>query len=110
MRFFLVFLPFLLFSLNLSEILTHPKSYVRDFYLTEFMRETNSTILAYKAYNSMYKQKPFKHLRLLAKKDKFFEDIYKCINVKKEYFKTLKLVSESTNIDNRWKQLIVENI
>jgi len=30
--------------------------------------------------------------------------------IKKEYFKTLKLVSESTNIDNRWKQLIVENI
>ena len=30
--------------------------------------------------------------------------------IKKEYFKTLKLVSQSTNIDKRWKQLIVENI
>jgi len=28
--------------------------------------------------------------------------------IKREYFKTLKLVSESTNIDNWWKQLIVE--
>jgi soluble lytic murein transglycosylase len=91
MRFFLVFLPFLLFSLNLSEILTHPKSYVRDFYLTEFMRETNSTVLAYKAYNSLYVKRPFKHLRLLAKKNKIFEKIYKCINVKKEYFKDVDI-------------------
>jgi len=87
MRLFLIFFPFFLFSLNLSEILTHPKSYVRDFYLTEFMRETNSTVLAYKAYNAMYKQKPFKHLRILAKKDKVFEKIYKCVNVKPEYLK-----------------------
>jgi soluble lytic murein transglycosylase len=83
--FFLFFIPVFLFSLNLSNILTHPKSYVRDFYLTEFMKETNSTILAYKAYNSLYKQRPFLHLRILAKKSKLFENIYKCINVKKEY-------------------------
>jgi soluble lytic murein transglycosylase len=82
---FLLFLPIFLFSLNLSDILAHPKSYVRDFYLTEFMKETNSTVLAYKAYNSLYKQKPFLHLRILAKKDKLFSNIYKCINVKKEY-------------------------
>jgi soluble lytic murein transglycosylase len=80
-----LFIPFFLFALNLSEILTHPKSYVRDFYLTEFMKETNSTILAYKAYNSLYKKRPFFHLRILAKKNKLFSDIYKCINVKKEY-------------------------
>jgi hypothetical protein len=80
-----LFIPLFLFSLNLSDILTHPKSYVRDFYLTEFMKETNSTILAYKAYNSLYKKRPFFHLKILAKKDNLFNDIYKCINVKKEY-------------------------
>jgi len=81
----LIFFPVFLYSLNLSEILTHPKSYVRDFYLTEFMKETNSTILAYKAYNALYKKRPFFHLRILAKKNKLFNEIYKCINVKKEY-------------------------
>jgi soluble lytic murein transglycosylase len=81
----ILFIPLFLFSLNLSNILTHPKSYVRDFYLTEFMKETNSTVLAYKAYNSLYKKRPFMHLRILAQKDKLFENIYKCINVKKEY-------------------------
>jgi hypothetical protein len=30
-----LFIPLFLFSLNLSDILTHPKSYVRDFYLTD---------------------------------------------------------------------------
>ena len=87
----LIFFPILLFSLNLAEILTHPKSYVRDFYLTEFIKETNSTVLAYKAYNSMYKKKPFKHLRLLAKKNKMFEKIYKCVNVKKEYLRDVDI-------------------
>jgi len=85
MKKLLIFLPFFLFGLNLSEILTHPKSYVRDFYLTQFMKETNSTVLAYKAYNAIYQKRSFFHLRILAKKDKLFENIYKCINVKKEY-------------------------
>jgi len=85
MRFFFLLLPLFLFSLNLSEILTHPKSYVRDFYLTEFMKETNSTALAFKAYNSLYRVKRFKHLRILAKKSKEFAEIYKCINVKPSY-------------------------
>ena len=80
-----LFIPFFLFALNLSEILLKPKSYVRDFYLTELMRETNSTVLAYKAYSSLYKKKPFKHLKLLAKKDKVFENIYKCVNVMPNY-------------------------
>jgi len=91
MRFVLVIFPLFLFSLNLSEILTHPKSYVRDFYLTEFMKETNSTALAYKAYNAMYKQKPFKHLRILSKKNPLFEDIYRCVNVKPSYLKEVDI-------------------
>ena len=88
---FILFIPLFLFSLNLSEILVHPKSYVRDFYLTEFMKETNSTTLAYKAYNSLYRPKPFKHLRILAKKDKKFAEIYRCVNVKKSYFRDVNI-------------------
>jgi soluble lytic murein transglycosylase len=90
-------IPIFLFSLNLSEILTHPKSYVRDFYLTEFMRETNSTVLAYKAYNSLYKKRPFFHLRFLAKKDEFFNEIYKCINVKKDYLRDVDIACIQEN-------------
>ena len=97
MKKFLIFLPFFLFGLNLSEILTHPKSYVRDFYLTQFMKETNSTILAYKAYNAIYKKRSFFHLRILAKKDKLFEDIYKCINVKKEYLDDVDIACIQNN-------------
>ena len=86
----LLLIPIFLFSLNLSEILTHPKSYVRDFYLTEFMRETNNSTLAFKAYTSLYKVKLFKHTRLLAKFPKF-KDIYKCVNVKKEYLRDVDI-------------------
>ena len=91
MRIIFLFFPVFLFSLNLSEILTHPKSYVRDFYLTEFMRESNSTILAYKAYNSIYEQKPFKHLRILSQKNKLFQNIYQCVNVKPEYLRDVDI-------------------
>ena len=91
MRIIFLFFPVFLFSLNLSEILTHPKSYVRDFYLTEFMRESNSTILAYKAYNSIYEQKPFKHLRILSQKNKLFQNIYRCVNVKPEYLRDVDI-------------------
>ncbi len=75
---FLIFFPVFLFSLELAPLLTKPKSYVRDFYLTEFIRETNSSVLAYKAYSAMYKQK-LKHLKLLSKFNEF-KNIYKCVN------------------------------
>ena len=76
---FLFFLPFFLWAeVNLSVILTKPKSYVRDFYLTEFMRETNDSVLAYKAYYALYKKK-MTHLKILSKFD-FFKPIYKCVN------------------------------
>ena len=87
---FFIFLPIFLFSLNLSEILTHPKSYVRDFYLTEFMRETNNSTLAFKAYTSLYKIKLFKHTRLLAKFPQF-KKLYKCVNVKKKYLRDVDI-------------------
>ena len=88
----LFFLPLFLFSynLNLAELLTKPKSYVRDFYLTEFMKETNSSILAFKAYTSLYKVKLFKHLKILAKFPEF-RDTYRCVNVKKEYLREVDI-------------------
>ena len=85
-----LFIPIFIFALNLSEILSHPKSYVRDFYLTEFMRETNNSILAFKAYTSLYKVKLFKHTRLLAKFPQF-KDMYRCVNVKKEYLRKVDI-------------------
>jgi len=90
LRLIIFFVPFFLFGLNLSKILTHPKSYVRDFYLTEFMRETNNSTLAFKAYSALYKVKLFKHTRLLAKFPEF-KQIYRCINVKKEYLKEVDI-------------------
>ena len=85
-----LFIPLFLFALNLSTILSHPKSYVRDFYLTEFMRETNNSTLAFKAYTALFKVKLFKHTRLLAK-FKEFKDIYRCVNVKKEYLRDVDI-------------------
>jgi len=81
MKRLLLFIPLFLFSyqVNLAEMLTKPKSYVRDFYLTEFMRETNQSDLAYKAYYSLYKPK-MKHLKILSKKFDFFKPIYRCVN------------------------------
>jgi len=87
---FLLFIPFFLFALNLADILSKEKSYVRDFYLTEFMRETNNSVLAFKAYTSLYKPKLFKHIRLLAK-FKEFKDLYRCVNVKKEYLREVDI-------------------
>jgi len=91
MKLVLLFLPFLLFALDLSEILTHPKSYVRDFYLTEFMRETNSSTLAYKAYSALYRPKMYKHMRLLSQKSDEFKKVYRCINVKPSYLRDVDI-------------------
>jgi len=74
---FLLF-PFLVFAIELKELLVKPKSYVRDFYLTEFMRDTNNLSLAYKAYNALYKKKML-HLKILSKFNEF-KYIYKCID------------------------------
>ncbi len=80
MKKFILFFPFLLFAydLNLSVLLTKPKSYVRDFYLTQYMKETNNSTLAFKAYYSLYKQR-LKHLKILSKFP-FFKKIYQCVN------------------------------
>jgi len=88
----LILIPLFLFSneLNLSFLLTKPKSYVRDFYLTQFMKETNNSILAFKAYTALFKVKLFKHTRLLAKFPQF-KKIYECVNVKKEYLRDVDI-------------------
>ncbi len=96
MKKLLLFLPLLLFAeLNLSSLLVKPKSYVRDFYLTEFMRETNSSSLAFKAYNALYKKK-MKHLKILSKFD-FFKDAYVCINPS---IKDIRKIDISCVLDN----------
>ena len=89
MRFLLIFFPLLLFSLSLQEILTHPKSYVRDFYLTQFMKETKSPVLAFKAYNSLYKKRMI-HLKILSK-FKMFKSMYRCVNVYPKYLKDVDI-------------------
>jgi len=88
----ILFLPIFIFAynLNLATLLTKPKSYVRDFYLTQFMKETNSSTLAFKAYTSLYRVRVFKHLRILSR-FKEFKDIYRCVNVKKEYLREVDI-------------------
>jgi len=88
--FFLIPIFLLAEDLNLSVLLTKPKSYVRDFYLTQFMKETNSSILAFKAYTALYKVKLFKDTKILAKFPQF-KQIYRCVNVEKKYFKNVDI-------------------
>ncbi|NPA87995.1 MAG: lytic transglycosylase domain-containing protein, partial [Epsilonproteobacteria bacterium] len=75
---FLIPLFLLAYDVNLTNLLVKPKSYVRDFYLTEFMKETNSSSLAFKAYHALYKKR-MKHLKILSKFD-FFKPMYQCVN------------------------------
>ena len=78
MKVVLLLFPFFLYALELAPLLTKPKSYVRDFYLTEFMRESNDSVLSFKAYTAMYKQK-MKHLKILSKFPEF-KPLYQCVN------------------------------
>jgi soluble lytic murein transglycosylase len=86
MRLLLLFFPIYLFAFGLNEILSHPKSHIRDFYLTNFLKDTNSPILAYKAYQNLNKPKSY-HLKLLAKKNPSFQDVYNCSNLNESNFK-----------------------
>ena len=87
MRFLLLFLlPLYLFSLGLNEILSHPKSHIRDFYLTNFLKQTNSPALAYKAYKNLAKPKSYQ-LKLLAQKNPSFRETYNCSHLNKNDFK-----------------------
>ena len=76
--FFLIPLFLFAYDVNLTKMLVKPKSYVRDFYLTEFMKETNNSSLAFKAYHALYKKR-MKHLKILSKFD-FFKPMYQCVN------------------------------
>ncbi|NPA12272.1 MAG: lytic transglycosylase domain-containing protein [Epsilonproteobacteria bacterium] len=83
----LLFFPFFLFALNLSDILVKPKSYVKDFYLTEYMKETNNSTLAFKAYKALYKKR-MHHLKILSKFPEF-KDKYICVNPTKDYIRKI---------------------
>lgn len=80
MRFFILFFPLFLIAkdLDLSFLLTKPKSYVRDFYLTEYMKRTKNPALVFKAYRGLYKKRLL-HQKILSKFD-FYKEIYRCIN------------------------------
>jgi len=78
MKFLILFLPFLLFAIPpLKEVLSYPNSYFRDFYLIQYLKETNSTKQADKLYNEITYKKPF-ILGLLAKKFKKYAKISDC--------------------------------
>lgn len=100
MPYLLLFLPILLFSFSLDDILKQRKSHVRDFYLTEFMRDTNQTFLAYKAYQNLYRQKDY-HKRLLAKKSKDFKKIYECEHLDKNTFLDYPIVCAKKGLSLR---------
>jgi soluble lytic murein transglycosylase len=55
------------------------------------MRETNSTVLAYKAYTAVYKPKKKKHLKILSQKSELFKKIYECVNVKPAYLRKVDI-------------------
>ena len=78
MKFLILFLPFFLFAIpNLKDVLLYPKSYVRDFYLTEYLKEVNSTKKADKLYQEItFKKK--EHLYILSKKFNKYKKIYNC--------------------------------
>jgi len=84
MKKLILLIPFFLFAFSknynndLASLLVKPDSYVKDFYLTEFIRASKDPSLAFKAYRALYKPR-MKHLKLLSKFS-FFKPIYKCIN------------------------------
>ncbi len=79
MRFLIVFL-FVVFAFAipaLENVYSYPKTYLRDFYLTCYLKKTHSLQEAQKIYNKItYKKKM--HLKILSKKFDKFKIIYDC--------------------------------
>jgi soluble lytic murein transglycosylase len=78
MKFLIFFIPFFLFAIpTLNDVLSYPKTYVRDFYITQYLKETNSTKQADKLYQEItFKKK--QHLYILSKKFDKYKKIYNC--------------------------------
>jgi soluble lytic murein transglycosylase len=86
---FLIFFPLFLFAIpSLKEVLSYPHTYFRDFYLTEYLKEVNST----KDADKIYKEITFKkrvHLYILSKKFEKYKKIYNCQNPTRFNFKDI---------------------
>jgi soluble lytic murein transglycosylase len=78
MRILFLILPVFIWAIpSLKDALTYPKSYVRDFYIAQYLKEVNSTKQADTLYNAItYKKR--KHLYILEKKFTKYKIIYNC--------------------------------
>jgi len=82
MRLFLFLLPiFLLANPTLDEVLNYPKSYYRDFWLTEYLKKAKNE-QAENIYNEITYKKSY-HLKLLAKRYPPYKFIYECKHINK---------------------------
>ena len=75
---FLILLPIFLLAIPpLNQVLNYPDSYYRDFYLTTYLKNTNSSQQAENIYNEITHKKKY-HLKLLSQKYPLYKDIYNC--------------------------------
>ena len=80
MRWLFVILPiFLLANPSLDEVLKYPKSYYRDFWLTEYLKKSKNR-QAEDIYNEITYKKDY-HLKLLANRYFFYKDLYECKHI-----------------------------
>ncbi|NPA55369.1 MAG: hypothetical protein GXO40_03310, partial [Epsilonproteobacteria bacterium] len=82
MRWLIFLLPLFVLAIpSLDEVLRYPKSYYRDFWLTQYLKEANST-QALKIYNQITYKKDF-HLKILSHRNKLYKQIYNCKHINK---------------------------
>ena len=74
----LLLLPIFLLAIPpLDKVFNYPDSYYRDFYLTTYLKKTNSPQEAENIYNEITHKKKYQ-LKLLSKKYPLYKDIYNC--------------------------------
>ena len=83
MRFILFLLPiFLLANPSLDEVLNYPKSYYRDFWLTEYLKNSKNE-KAENIYNEITHKKSWQ-LKLLANRYAHYKNIYNCKHINRK--------------------------
>jgi len=83
MKWFFLILPiFLLANPTLNEVLEYPKTYYRDFWLTEYLKKSKG-LKAEQLYNEITYKKDY-HLRLLANRYSFYKDLYGCKHINRK--------------------------
>jgi len=75
-----IFPLFLWATPTLSEVLNYPNSYYRDFWLIQYLKKADSPEKAENIYNEIRYKKGFQ-LKLLAKKNPLYKEIYECKNI-----------------------------